>query len=137
MKMYTRGITLAALACLPSYAQPLELSEGNWIRREYCSFVTPHINGDCKYTVTTDGGGNGLNLHFDLSDVGDKGITWRVSRIVSTKKDYALLSTDLVLTRLPEVKFFKVQGTCSVMPTAFKCITSDGRFQSYATGIIR
>lgn len=71
------------------------------------------------------------------AEVGDKGITWRVSRIVSTKKDYALLSTDLVVTRFSEVKFFKVQGTCSVTPTVFKCITIDGRFQSYATGIIQ
>jgi hypothetical protein len=137
VKTYTRCIILASSVCLPLHAQPLELSEGSWIRREYCSFVTPQVKGACKYTVTSDGGGNGLNLHFDLTEVGDKGITWRVSRIVSTKKDYALLSTDLVVTRFPEVKFFKVQGTCSVTPTVFKCITIDGRFQSYATGIIQ
>jgi hypothetical protein len=130
-------LILAVSASPPSFAQSVELSDANVIKREYCSFVTPWLNGDCKYTVTTDGGGNGLNLHFDLSEVGDKGITWRVSRVLSTKKDYALLSTDLVVTRFPEVKFYKVQGTCSVMPAAFKCITVDGQFQSYATGIIR
>lgn len=114
-----------------------QLSEGSWIRREHCSYVTPNESGGCQYTVTTGGDNAGLNIHFDLSDIGDKGITWRVSKVVSFKAGFALLETDLVVTRLPHVLTYLVKGTCSVGPVDFKCISSDGQFQSYGSGVVR
>ena len=128
---------ITAVACLPADSQIIGISEANWIKREFCTIVTPEYTGSCKFTVTTDGGGKGLNIHFSLNEVGDQGVTWVVSGIIKKTMDTAFLSTDLVLTRFPAIREYASTGTCSVRPTAFKCLTSDGRIQSYATGVVQ
>lgn len=129
--------TIMAAACLPAHAQTMGMSEANWIKREYCSIASPEYTGPCSFTVTTDGGGKGLNIHFDINEAGDQGVTWVVSGVTRKTNDTAFLSTESVLTRFPAIKSYRVTGSCSVRPTAFKCVTSDGRIQSYATGVVQ
>lgn len=129
-------IGISAILASASIAQPVfQLSEANWIRRQSCSIVTPKYVGPCAFTVTTDGGGKGLNIHFDLSENGDQGVTWVVSRIERQTEEAAFLKTKLVVTRFPDLKVYDISGSCSVAPQAFRCVTDNGQFQSHATGV--
>jgi hypothetical protein len=89
------------------------------------------------FTVTTDGGGKGLNIHFDLSENGDQGITWVVNEIEKQTEDIAFLKTRVVVTRFPGLKEYALSGSCSVSPQAFRCVTDNGQFQSHATGVLQ
>jgi len=134
----SRQIAICAILATSSFAQPVfRLSEANWIRRQACSIVTPKYVGPCVFTVTTDGGGKGLNIHFDLSENGDQGVTWVVYEIEKQTKDVAFLKTKLVVTRFPDLKEYALNGSCSVAPEAFRCLTDNGQFQSHATGIVQ
>ena len=138
---YTRRlasiIAIVIAACLPTQAQTMSMSGANSVKREYCSIVSPEYNGPCSHTFTTTGGGKGLNIHFDLNNIGDRGVTWVVSEITKIDGETTFLSTSVVLTRFPAAKVYEINGSCSVNPTAFKCITSDGRIQAYAAGLVQ
>ena len=129
--------TIVIAGCLPAQAQTMSMAEANSVRREYCSIASPEYTGPCSYTFTTTGVGKGLNIHFDLNYVGDRGVAWVVSGITREDGDTAFLSTSVVLTRLPAAKVYKTNGSCSVKPAAFKCVTSDGSIQTYATGAVQ
>jgi hypothetical protein len=113
------------------------MSEAKSVRREYCSIASPEYTGPCSYTFTTTGGGKGLNIHFDINNFGDRGVTWVVSGITREDADTIFLSTSVVLTRLPAAKVYKTNGSYSAKPAAFKCVTSDGSIETYATGAVQ